>query len=337
MKTNKLLSSLLAVFAGIVLFAPGYALAAAFGVSPPLIENENLKPGSNFTYVINLSANGLSEDMTVYTEFDGDPEIARWVTVVNKDDLVMTTGQSMVPMSVNVNVPADAKVGEYKGNLSISIAPESSHANEVAVLLGGNAKIRLGVVNYDVTDYWVQTISADSIVEGQAVDLKMSIKNLGNTIINNVKTNISLTDIKTRAKVASGSADSLNISIQPQTMADAVLPILIPNLKAGNYWLDIEALKDGKSTYENRLHFTVEPSTVNNALTTVVEVVEEGTVRPVASEEVKQQLSPKTSVQTSVTVRAPLTNKLIGAIIVLLIVLTGIVIKIYVTFKKKHR
>ena len=62
-------------FAALLLFAPAQALAAAFGVSPPWIENEHIKPGTNFVYVINLSANNLAEDMMVDVKLNGDPEI----------------------------------------------------------------------------------------------------------------------------------------------------------------------------------------------------------------------------------------------------------------------
>ncbi len=339
MKTNKLLSSLLAVFAGIVLFAPSQALAAAFGVSPPLIENETLIPGSNFVYTINLSSNGLSKEMIVNTRFEGDPEIAEWLTVINKDSLVMGTGKSNVPMDVKVSVPVNAKVGDYKGNLSINIAPKSGNTNAVAVLLGGNVRIKLAVVDYDVTDYWVQTISADTILEGQAVDLKITIKNLGNTIVDSIKTNISLTDIKTGTKVASGSADALNIGIQPQSMGDAVLPIMIPGLQPGIYWLDIVAFKGGKSTYENRLHLTVEPSAISNALHTAVSVVQDDgdMVRQAAPTDILRQSGSQTDIQTSVRVRAPLTNQLIVVVIAMLLVLTGITVKIYTVLKEKRR
>lgn len=345
MKTNKLLSSLIVMFAGIVLFAPSNALAAAFGISPTSIANENLKPGSNFIYIINLSANELPEEMTVHTELEGDPEIMQWLTVVNKDSLVMANGRSNVPMSVNVHVSEDAKVGKYQGKLKLSMAPKKGPTNGISVLLGANVNIKLGVVDYDITDYWVQTISADSIIEGQAIDLRLSIKNLGNTILTNVMTNISLTDIKTGAKVASGSASELNTVVQPQTMADAELSVPVPNLQAGDYWLDIDAFKDGRSTYKNRLHFTVESSGVNNSLKTAVNVAGEGYVAPAAPKaqlkaaapEVVEQLSRNAKVKTSVRVRAPYTDKLIVAVIGILVVLTIIVGKMYMNSKKRRR
>lgn len=335
MKTNKFLGSLLAVFVGIVLFVPGHALAAAFGVSPPWIENENIKPGTNFVYVINLSANELSDDMKVVAEFSGDPEIAQWLMIANKDSLTMAKGQSVTPMSVNVNVPADAKVGEYKGNLKLSLASEKAGTDNIAILLGGNIAITLGVVDKDVTDYWVQSISADPIAEGQAIDLKLSVKNLGNTDLKNLLTKVAVIDPKTGETVTEGSAENLTVPVYPQTMGETGLSIPAPDLKTGNYSLDVEAFKDGKSAYKNRLFFAVTAPGANNVLRTAVEVPKEGWVKSAASEDGRH--GPNVDLKTSVTVRAPYTNKLIMVVIGILLILTGIVGKIYVDIKKKHR
>lgn len=335
MKPNKLLSSLIAVFAGIVLFAPSSALAAAFGVSPPWIENNNLRPGDNFVYVINLSASDLSEDMIVQPELQGDPEIMQWLTILNKDNLVMTKGQGIVPMSVAVNIPNNANIGKYEGSLRLSLAARNGNTDNVAVLLGSNIAVKLGVINYDVTDYWIQAISTNPITAGQPIGLNMDIKNLGNTEISNVMTKVSVIDMKTGVAITSGSTDTLNIPVYPQTAASAELSFLAPDLEAGNYWLDVESFKDGGSVYKNRLFLTVNPQAVNNTVSTGVEVTKEGQVKPAAFDE--SPTSNGTSIKTSVKVRAPYTDKLILVVIGILVILTGIVIKIYLNFSKKRR
>lgn len=334
MKMNKLLSLSIALFAGIVLFAPSHTLAAAFGVSPPWIESDNLKPGDNLVYVINLSANDLSESMMVISDFEGDPEITEWLTIRDMDNLVVSTGQNITPMSVDVNIPANAKVGKYQGSLRLSLAPESGNSENLSVLLGSNIAIDLVVVDYDVTDYWIKSISADPINEGQAVSLKIGIKNLGNTIVDSVLTKVSVVDRKTGAEVASGSVDSLNVPVYPHTMVNSELSFLAPDLEAGDYWLNVESFKSGKSIYENRLPFVVGPSLVNNSVKTSVEVTEEGKLRAAAP---TGQNANGASVKTSVTVRAPLTDNLIVVVIGLLLVLTVVVGRFYARFNKKHR
>lgn len=335
MKKNKFLSALVAIVIGLVLWAPG-TLAAAFGVSPPWITNESLKPGSNFVYVIDLSSNELPEDMIINAEFSGDPEITEWLTIQNKGNLVMTKGRSIVPMSVSMNIPKDAKLGKYQGSLMVTLTPKNGLEEGITVLLGGNIKIELNVINYDVTDYTIHSIDANNITEGQAINLELKrIKNLGNTVITNVMTKVSIVEARTDKKVVNISADTLNTPVYPHTTVDAGLSFPALDLKAGDYWLNVESFKDGESIYENRIYFTVEPSTANNALKTAVQVAPEGGLKPAAFEE--GQSDTKTSIQTSVRVRAPYTDKLIMVVIGILIVLTGIVVKFYLHSKKRRR
>ena len=349
MKMNKLLSSLVAIFVGVVLFAPAHSLAAAFGVSPPWIENDNMKPGSEFVYVINLSANELAEDMIVHAELEGDTEITKWLTVQNKDNLVMTKGQSSVQMSVAVNIPENAKIGKYNGNIRLSITPKSGNIpdNNIAILLGSNIVVRLGVIDYDITSYEIRSATTERIIEGQSVDIQVGVKNLGNTTIDNLMTKLSVAERRSGAEVLSISEDKyLNLPVYPHAMTNTKLSFLAPNLKEGEYWVNVEFFKDNQSIYKNRLYLAVEPNEINNAVRTAVDVTKNGQVRQVAppaapvvlsTTDTKVKLGSNANIETSVKVRAPLTNQLIMLMIGILLVLTGIVAKFYVTFRKKRR
>jgi len=46
-------------------------------------------------------------------------------------------------MYVEVNVPKDAKVGRYSGNISLTVAPRNLNPNNVSILLGGNIAVQL--------------------------------------------------------------------------------------------------------------------------------------------------------------------------------------------------
>jgi hypothetical protein len=335
MKTNKLFGSLVAVFMAVVLFVPGQALAAAFGVSPPWVENDNIKPGASFVYIINLSANDLPQNMSVSATYEGNPELEKWLTIQNQDNLVMTTGKNIVPMSINVHVPEDAQPGKYEGNMKLSLISASNQMNSITTLLGGNVTIKLNVVNHDVTEYKVREISVNPIIEGQPITLSMTIQNLGNTEIASVKTKASVLDKKSNAVIFSGAVNQLNVTVQPQTKTTTKLTLPVPGLQAGDYWLDVEAAENNGNVYKNRLHMTVTPKLSNNIVSTGVTVTPEGWIKPVAMNDMFKS-GQNANVETSVKVRAPLTNQLIMVIIGILLVLTGIVGKFYLTFKKKR-
>ena len=351
MKTNKLLSSLITVFTAVVLFAPSSALAAAFGVSPPWIENDHVKPGTNFVYVINLSASDLSSDMMVQTTLEGSPEIAKWFNVQNKDNIRLTTGKSLYPMYINVNIPEDAKTGEYKGKLKLALVDTNGRPNGVTNLLGGNIAVDLNVVDYDVNDFWVKEIKVDPIQEGQSVNLRMDVKNLGNVAINKVRTKASIIDMDSGAVVATGEAEELSGPIQPQTLASVQMSIPTPGVGAGFYWIDVESFKGNESVYKNRLTLQVaKRNAMNNAVETGVMVshdagnmINAGNMKNAAPVPGSPGgiFQPKrgsgTDVATAVTVRAPIAEELIIVVIGILLILTGILGKFYFSFKKRKR
>ncbi len=92
MTKTKCIGSLAAMVMGLILLAPGVS-AKAFGIAPPYIVNDNLKPGSSFVYVIDLNTNDPSEAMIVETEITGDPELSEWLTIQNRDNLMMPKGK----------------------------------------------------------------------------------------------------------------------------------------------------------------------------------------------------------------------------------------------------
>ena len=337
MKTKHFFSSLIFGFAAFLLFVPGQALAAAFGISPPWIENEHIKPGTNFVYIINLSANGLPEDMEVDVQLSGDAEVLKWLHVQNKEGIVMPKGQSIVPVRISVNIPANASLGQYTGNIKFALTTKNKN-NEMSIvnLLGGNMVVNLKVVDHDVIDYWVRDVQVDDITEGQPIDFKLSLKNLGNTTLKNIEIKASVIDKQSGEIIASGAADQLSGPIQPQTMGDVKLSMPMQEFSAGRYWVDVDVLKEGKSVYKNRIHLVVEskPET-NTSISTGVEVAPEDQIlKPAAP--VLSEPAQSTDIQTSVTVRAPFTNQLILVMIGILIVLTIIIGKMYLVLKKKR-
>jgi hypothetical protein len=339
---NKILKSMLVVALGVALYAP-QALAAAFGVSPPWVTNENLKPGSNYVYVIDLSTNDPSQEMVVTAKVTGDPEVQKWVTIKDKDNLTMPIGMQHVPMYVEVNIPQDARVGKYAGNISLVVAPRNLNPNNVSILLGGNIAVNLKVVNYDVVDYWVKSISAQPIIEGQPIMLNVELKNLGNTVISSLETKVQVLDFKTEKVLSTFSGGTLNKPVYPQTLDTAQINLPVEKLAAGAYWLKVDTLKNGRSVYSNKLYQEVAASSINGAVQTSVQVALQGeTIQPAAPVAPQNYGMPvvngqNVQLRTTVTVRAPFTNQLIMIVIGLLLVIVGISARIYRQLKgPKH-
>ncbi len=275
MKTNRLYGALVAIVLGALAFS-GQSLAAAFGVSPPWIVNDNLKPDSNFVYVIDLSTNEPTQDMVVTAKIAGDSEIQKWVTVKGADNLVMPIGVQSVPMYVEVNVPKGAKLGNYSGNITVTAAPKNLSKGNITIALGGNIVVKLKVIKHDVLDFWVRSIGVDPIVEGQPITLSVDIRNLGNIPILNLDTRVQVLDYKTEKKIASAIGGTLNRPIYPLTLETAKIQVPVANLAQGEYWVKVDAIKGGKSVYQNKLYLKVQPPLNNGLVQTAVQVVTAG-------------------------------------------------------------
>ena len=309
MKIKKRLSLWLVAVMAFVLLIPG-ALAVSFGVSPPWIVNENLKPGSNFVYVINLSTNEPSRDMLVHTEITGDPEVAQWLKIRDQENLVMPQGEKLFPLYVEVNVPQEAPLGKYEGDVSVTITPkDKEEEGEIAIRLGGHIAAQLDVIDYDVTDYWVKSVNLEPILAGKSsLNLNVTIKNLGNTTLSEIETNLDVLNHETKELVAQASGGKLSAPVYPHTMEERTLSVPIPDLKAGKYWVDVNVLKDGQVSYQNQLYLDVEGKVTSE-------------------EELKAAAEPgSATISTAVRVKAPLSDRLMSVIIALLVVLIALAV-----------
>ena len=333
MKINKLLSSFIAVVIGFVFFIP--RVLAAFGISPPWIVNENLKPGSSFVYVIDLNTNTPEQDMLVETEITGDPEIIEWLKIRDQEKLVMPKGEKHVPMYVEVNVPEDANLGKYTGDIGVTIVPMDRKSGSISIILGGHISVQLDVINYDVTDYWVKAVSLDPITAGQPINLNLAIKNLGNTPISNIETTVEISDYRTGDVVAKGSVDRLSSVVYPHTLKEVQMSLPMPDLEPGEYWTNVNVFKNRQSVYQNKLYLEVKPLSISNVIKTSVRVPSEDELKAAAIAE--EPLTRGVGVKTAVRVRAPGINNLILVSIGLLIVLVVVTGKICLGKKKKKQ
>ncbi len=345
MKTNKLISSLAVLAIGFTMFVPG-VFAKAFGISPPSIVNENIKPGASFVYVIDLSTNDPSEEMIVESQVTGDPEIAQWLSVRNSGSLTMPRGEKHAPMYVDVKVPQNAKLGKYKGSIQVRVVPKkTNNKGSVAILLGGNISVDLNVINYDVTDYWVRGVNVEPILEGHPIELSIKLKNLGNTNISEVPVNVEVTDYRTGDVVARTSASQLSEHIYPHTVKEVTMQTSKVDLPEGNYWANVTVFKNGREEFKNKLYLTVDGQDLNSSLETSVDVASKDRVAAIKKAAEAQALraaaltptKSNISVQTTVTVRAPLTNQLIGVVIALLGIIIIVTSKIFTVLKRRRR
>jgi hypothetical protein len=115
---------------------------AAFGISPPYIDETKLHPGDNVTDYITLMRSNTENEAPVSMTLKA-PGIDSWIELSPKN-LNFSKGKSHVILALKIIVPKEAIAGVYKGKLFTTLGQNKK--NGVAVALGGLININLRVV-----------------------------------------------------------------------------------------------------------------------------------------------------------------------------------------------
>lgn len=86
-------------------------------VSPSYLRHEELVPGRQYIQAIRLQRYCVRRDFQVEVEIEG--EMVSWFTVEPGSQFLFTEGETEMIIEIIINVPKDAKPGEYQGKMLI--------------------------------------------------------------------------------------------------------------------------------------------------------------------------------------------------------------------------
>lgn len=166
---------------------------AGFGITPPYVKNTSLTRNSTYEQRILLVRSDANVAQRAEITIDA-PEIQDWIEIVEGDSISMPRGMQKVPMTVRVNVPADADFKDYEGAIRIRTMPEDGEVTPgaVSISLGALVDISLSVIDRQIKDFRVRRISAADLNEGHKlawlyfpgkIRFDMLIENTGNVAI----------------------------------------------------------------------------------------------------------------------------------------------------------
>lgn len=152
---------------------------AGFGVSPPIIEEDRLVRGIAFERVIYLVQGTPERDVPI--EVMVSSRVKDWVSFPQGMPITIPAGVQQFPLVVRVEVPEDADLGIYSGEIRITAVPQrADESGEVAIALGGLVTFTLTVGEGVVYDFSVKQIKILDIKEGSAPKVRVDIVNSGN-------------------------------------------------------------------------------------------------------------------------------------------------------------
>jgi hypothetical protein len=152
---------------------------AGFGVSPPLIEESRLVRGISMERIIYLVQGAPERDIPI--ELKVDSEIADWVSFPQGMPITIPTGVQQFPLVVRIDVPQDAELGKYHGEIRITAVPlRADQGGEVAIALGGLVTLDLTVGDGVISEFSLKQVRILDIVEGEDPRANVEIINSGN-------------------------------------------------------------------------------------------------------------------------------------------------------------
>jgi hypothetical protein len=170
---------------GIFSFAP--VALAGFGITPPYVHNNTLRPGSEYTQEIIIVRSDPVEDLDTELTLNL-PGIEQWFSVDRGIKFVLPKGESQVKMHVTIRVPDDAKLGAYNGNIRIRTTSQNAPTTGVSLALGAQIDVHIKVVE-EIFNFEVRRVELYEAEEGRKqwwldfpgkVNFAMHIENTGN-------------------------------------------------------------------------------------------------------------------------------------------------------------
>lgn len=175
---------------------------AGFGITPPYVHNDTLRPGSEYTQEIIIVRSDPVEDLNAELALNL-PAIESWFSFDRGIKFVLPKGESQVKIHVTVRVPDDAKLGGYNGNIRIRTSSAAGQSTGVSLALGAQIDVQLKVVD-QIFDFAVRRVELFEAEEGHKkwwldfpgkIKFAMYIENTGNVPASPAKVTMQIFDV----------------------------------------------------------------------------------------------------------------------------------------------
>ncbi len=259
---------ILAIVVSVAIFGFAHAAFAGFGISPPFIKNQQLVPGSKYDQTITLLRSSADEDLRAEVKVNA-PQIASWITIDKGNDFILPKGEYQVPMVITINVPKDAELGNYKGNINIKITSAGRDAKQgVAIALGARVDVDLTLTNVSYADFLVRVAAIPDFellsppwswrifsYFLSRVRVVMNIENIGNVKTAPSKVTLEIYDLSKNKLLESGEDDAIK-QIEPFSTRETVASFPT-RLADGQYWGKVKVYKGLSITNVYEIAFTI--------------------------------------------------------------------------------
>ncbi len=251
------------------ILAWGNVSQAGFGISPPYVKSKRpLSPGSHFEQRITLLRSSSDSSMDAEITVNA-PEIQDWITIDKGSVFDLPAGALRVPMIVKIDVPEDAEIGNYKGNINVKVLPKNRAQNPgVAIALGARIDINFDVTNEEFFEFSVKKINIPEFGTLKRpwswkifsyfvyrIEAVLKIENSGNVPAGPSKVHIDIYDVADKKLLESHNDTSID-KIDSFSMGE-IKAIFPTNLKEGQYWARMTVYSGKDIIHKDKMVFTI--------------------------------------------------------------------------------
>lgn len=252
---------------------------AAFGVSPPWVNNDHMLPGTTFEQVVYLSRSDTEKAMNAEVKVTGDEELVKWIEILDKESLIIEKGQNLLPMTVVVSVPENAAAKNYLGGIFVTLTPVVADTllgdGEVGIALGSRVSVNILVTGDQITDYEIESVVAEPQKQDTPLSIDLEVENKGNTNIADLKGQIDIYDSTNTELIKTLTFVPLDESIASYETKKVEMIFQDFSPGPGEYWVAVKAFKNEEVIYEDRFLKRVQAEAKPEAIaesTTISEV-----------------------------------------------------------------
>jgi hypothetical protein len=235
---------------------PASVTHAAFGISPPFLNANDLVAGSKYQQTVYLVQDQPNQDLNIQANLTMAQPAASWVSIDKGFNFVIPQGVRQFPVTITVSVPSGVTLGVYSGNLTFTTQPAS--AGQVTIALGAQVAINLTIGTGTVEKYSVPLIQFPDIQEGQSPVVHVKFENDGNVPEAFDSATYQLYDQYDSVQLAYIQKSGGFPSTAPFTIADYNVTFPLDfYLGIGQYWGVVNFYKNGQVVASQKTVFNV--------------------------------------------------------------------------------
>ncbi len=230
---------------------------AGFGITPPYVRNETLRPGSDFSQEIVIVRSDPEEDLNAELTVN-TPGFDSWISSDRGLKFPLPKGESQVKMRINVHVPDNAKLGDYTGSIRIRTTSAGELGSGVSLALGAQLDVFLRVRD-QIYDFAVRRVELFDAEEGHKVlwlnypgkiTFAMQLENTGNVPASPYKVRFEIFDITGKQLLETTESTNSIRKILPfaTKKVEAYLPTFLP---PGSYKVRYTVMKEKDTVAQN--------------------------------------------------------------------------------------